>query len=342
MSTSESFHRRPWCALLAICLLCSTAATAQTTFKIASLAPEGSSWITALRNLDSELRETTQGQLQLKIYPGGVQGDEDVVLRKIRIGQLHGAGLGGTGLSHVLPDVLALEMPFQFDNYAEIDYVLQHMAPYYRAAFEEAGYVLLGWSDIGFVYLMAQSPVRSVDDIRSRKVWRLQDEPITGVLFDKAGVTSVPLAIPDVLLGLQTNLVDVVYASPAAAIVLQWFTRVRTYTDLPINYAIGALLLQKKAFAQLTASQQQLLLEAATRHMAAHNERSRADNLSALQVMATQGVRPVVPPAEAVATFHELVRASVPELVGQAFSKKAYDDVQKHLAAFRGQSTAAP
>lgn len=337
MSSSEYRTSLTW-ALAALLLGASLPTAAQTTFKIASLAPDGSSWITALRDIDTDLRDATQGQVRLKIYPGGVQGDEDVVLRKIRIGQLHGAGLGGTGLSHVLPDVLALEMPFQFSNYDEIDYVLQRMEPYYQAAFDEAGFVLLGWSDIGFVYLLAQAPVRSVDDIRGRKVWRLQDEPITGVLFEKAQVTSVPLAIPDVLLGLQTNLVDVVYASPAAAIVLQWFTRVATYTDLPINYAIGALLLHKKAFADLTAEQQQLLRDVAARHMSAHNTRSRTDNLKALRVMEQQGVRPVTPSPEAVATFQALVAESVPELVGKAFSRAAYDAVQQHLADLRASA----
>jgi TRAP-type C4-dicarboxylate transport system substrate-binding protein len=315
-----------------------TPGATETVLKIGSLAPDGSSWIKALRNIDAEIRTATAGEVRLKIYPGGVQGDEDVMLRKIRIGQLHGAGLGGTGITHILPDVLALEMPFLFDSYEEVDYVLTQMADHYRQAFLDAGFVQLGWSDIGFVFLMTKHPVRSVEDIRGHKVWRLQDEPITGVLFEKAGVTSVPLGIPDVLLGLQTNLVDIVYASPAAAIVLQWFTRVRHYTDLPINYSIGAFLVQRKAFERLTQQQQQQLLEISTRHIRVHNQRGRRDNQDALEIMQREGVSPISSPPEAVAGFHQLVDESVPELVGEAFSRTVYEQILEHLAEFRGKA----
>ena len=343
MSISDAgCWRRPGFVALVLLLALATPLAAQTTLKFGTLAPDGSSWITALRNIDEEILATTQGQVRLKIYAGGVQGDEDVMLRKIRIGQLHGAGLGGAGLSHVLPDVLALEMPFLFDNYDEIDHVLTKTSGFYRQAFLDAGFVLLGWSDIGFVYLMSQQPVRSVEDMRGRKVWRLQDEPLTGVLFRNAGVTTIPLTIPDVLLGLQTNLVDVVYASPSAAIVLQWFTRVKNYTDLPINYAIGAFLLQRKAFEGLSQTQQQLLLEASKRHVDAHNNRSRDDNAEALHIMQREGVKAISCPPDAIASFHQLVLDSTPDLVGHAFSSGAHERVQRHLAEFRaGEITPA-
>lgn len=328
---------RLWPAGMLCLLLATDPALGATTLKIASLAPDGSSWIRALRGIDADLRAATDNEVQLKIYAGGVQGDEDVMLRKIRIGQLQGAGLAGTGVGHVVPDIFALQMPFLFESYDEVDYVLTQMRPYYRDAFAEAGYVLLGWSDIGFVYLLSHKPVRSVEDLRGRKVWRLQDEPITGVLFEKAKVTSVPLSIPDVLLGLQTNLVDVVYASPAAAIVLQWFTRVQHITDLPINYSLGAFVLHKKAFDQLTETQKRHLLEIAERQIRQHNERGRADNEEALQVMLKEGIQPVTPPVEAVASFERLVDEATPELVGQAFRQQAYDQILKHLATFRGR-----
>ncbi len=343
MSISDTHRRQRWSVLLLLSLLLVTPLAAETTLKFATLAPEGSSWITALRNMDTEIRALTEGQVQLKIYAGGVQGDEDVMLRKVRIGQLQGVGLGGTGLSHVLPDVLALEMPFLFQNYDEIDYVLTQTSTFYQQAFLDAGFVLLGWSDIGFVYLLSQHPVRSVDDMSGHKVWRLQDEPLTGVLFEKAGVTSIPLTIPDVLLGLQTRLVDVVYASASAAIVLQWFTRVKYYTDLPINYAIGAFLLQRQVFDRLTEVQQRQLLEVSARHIGAHNRRSRSDNVEALQIMQHQGVIAVTCPPAAVASFKQLVEESKPDLIGHAFSNEAQEHVQRHLAEYRARiGTADP
>ena len=335
MRTSESFPCLLGALLLAALLHGTSPAQATTVIKLGTLAPEGSSWITALRGIDAELRQATQDQVQLKIYPGGVQGDEDVMLRKMRIGQLQGAGLGGTAASFINPDVLAHQMPFLFDNNDEVDHVMAAMAAFYRDGFRAKGYELLGWTDVGFVYLLSRNPVDDVDDLQGAKVWRLKDEPITGAVFGHAGVTSVPLGIPDVLLGLQTNLVDVVYAPPSAAIVLQWFTRVRYYTDMPINYANGAIVVLSSAFDALTPAQQEHLRAISTRHIEAHNRRSRRDNAEALELMLREGVRPVAVSAEAVAHFRSLVDRSLPDLVGRAFSRQAHDLVRQHLDELR-------
>lgn len=307
------------------------------TIKVATLAPEGSSWVRALRAIDAEVRERTDGEVALKIYPGGVQGDEDVMLRKIRVGQLHAGGFGGLGMGQIVPDVLAFEMPFLFRDYEEVEYVLEQTLGYYQDGYREVGFVHLGWADAGFVYILSKDPVRGQADMRNRKVWRMQGEPITQVLFEEASVTSVPLTIPDVLLGLQTNLVEVVYASPAAAIVLQWFTRVKYFTDLPVNYVLGAFLVDEKAFERLTPTQRAVLREAANHHLAAQRQQSQGDNLEALEVFVREGLGRVTPPAEEVAGFHELVRRSEPRLVGRAFSTASYDLVRRHLEDFRRQ-----
>ena len=322
---------------IAMALWAPASAETATVLKMSTLAPEGSGWTRALHEMDADLRAATGDVLRLRIYAGGVQGDEDVMLRKIRIGQLQGAALGGIGVSRVCREVLALEMPFLFERYEEIDYVLKQMEGYFQAAFLEQGYVLLGWADIGFVHLLSGEPVRGTGDLRGRKVWRLQGEPITEVLFEKAGVTSVPLAIPDVLLGLQTNLVDVVYASPAAAILLQWFTRVRYYTELPINYTLGAFVLHRKYFDRLSEEQQKLLTGTAAARIHEHNLRGRGDNEEALRVMRAEGLRPVTPSEAEVASFRSLVDDSTPELVGRAFSASAYEQILGHLADFRGR-----
>jgi len=310
------------------------------TIKLATLAPEGSSWVKALRAIDRDVRERTGGEVEFKIYAGGVQGDEDVILRKIRVGQIHAAGFAGLGVSMVNADVLALEMPFLFNTYPEVEHVLEKTFDFYRAGYLEAGFELLGWADAGFVYLLSQQPVRGQADIEGRKVWRMQGEPITEVLFEEMGVTSVPLAIPDVLLGLQTNLVEVVYASPAAIIALQWFTRVKCFTDLPINYILGALLIETRAFERLTEEQRDIVREVAAGHLAAQRRQSQDDNRDALELFAREGLTRVTPPPAEVAVFQDYVRRSEPQLVGQAFSTEAYNMVREHLAEFRQSRSA--
>ena len=308
--------------------------------KLATLAPEGSSWVQAMRNIDAEVRQKTDGVVGFKIYPGGVQGDEPVILRKMRIGQLHAGSFAGQGASMVLPDILAMEIPFLFDDYEEIDYVLERMDTFYQKGFEERGFILLGWSDIGFVHILSQKPIRASADIKGLKVWRLEKEPITAVIFAKAGVTSVPLSIPDVLLGLQTNLVEVVYAPPVAAIVLQWFTRVRYLTELPINYTLGTLLVSKRAFEKLSPQHQAILRTVAANHTRAQSLQNREENEEAVEVMEAHGLKLVVPMQEEIESFKQLVRDSIPELVGKAFSNQSFEMVNTHLRDFRRQRAA--
>lgn len=306
--------------------------------KLATLAPEGSSWAKVLRTIDSEVRRETSGNVGFKIYPGGVQGDEKVVLRKMRIGQLHGGNFGGQGISQTLPDVLALEMPFLFDSYAEVDYVLEQMDAFYRREYQERGYVFLGWTDIGFVHILSQQPIATVNDMRAQKVWQLPDEPITSVLFRLAGVTSVPLNIPDVLLGLQTNLIDVVYASPSVTIVLQWFTRAKYVTQLPINYALGAFLIDKRAFDKIPPADREPIHRIAQQQMAALRQRNRRENDEAMAVLQANGLSlvEVLPKDEEV--FKSLVARAETELVGRAFSQAAHEQIARHLQDFRRTS----
>ena len=325
-----------WILALAVCFaIGAAAANTGNLLKIATLAPEGSNWVKSLRSIDQEVREATDGRVGLKIYPGGVQGDEKVVLRKIRIGQLHGGGFGGQGISQIFPDLLALEMPFLFNDYGEIDHVLEAMDKFYRQGYEKSGYALLGWADIGFVHILSQQPIRTVEDIRSQKVWQLADEPITEVLFRLASVKSVPLTIPDVLLGLQTNLIDVVYASPAAAIVLQWFTRVKYLTRLPINYTLGAFLIDERAMRKMSAVDRVALTDIARRRMADLSRESRRENKDAMAVLQTHGIEMIDASPKDVETFRDLVAQTEAELTGTAFSKQAHQLIQRHLREYR-------
>lgn len=333
-------HGRRWFGSVLISvllhLLLALPVSAQTRLlKVATLAPDGSSWIAALRDIDTEVREETGGAVGLKIYPGGVQGGEGAMIRKMRVGQLHGGGFAGTGLSQMFADVLALETPFTFHNYDEVDYVLEQMEDYYRRGFAERGYAFMGWTDIGFVYLFSKRPIHGREEMKGMKVWRMQEDPVTGLIFERVGVNSVPLSIPDVLLGLQTNLVEVVYTSPAAAIVLQWFTRVKYITDLPIAYALGAFLLDQRAMDSLTDDQQRALHDAARRHLKRQMEASRTDNRKALQVMADQGLELVSPPEDEIENFQILVRQALPDLLDTAFSTASFDLVQSKLTEFR-------
>ena len=111
--------------------------------KFATLAPPGTTWMNLLQEWADTVREESEGQLVFKIYPGGVQGDEPDVLKKIRFGQLHGGAFTGYGLGHIYSPVRVLELPFLFNSHDEIDYVRNQFMPEIEQGYRDNGYELL-------------------------------------------------------------------------------------------------------------------------------------------------------------------------------------------------------
>jgi TRAP-type C4-dicarboxylate transport system substrate-binding protein len=337
--TDIRFQKVPGAILLLFLFLMSGApawgAENPLVIKIATLAPDGSSWAKAFASLNQEVQKKTENKVQFKIYAGGVLGDETDMLRKMKIGQIQGVALSSAGLSSIFKEIDVVQVPFLFQKYEEVDYIFNKMDGFFRKGFEESGYTLLGWSDAGFLYLMSTLPITSVGDLKKAKVWILEDSNLAKAIFEEAGVKGIPLSVPDVLVGLQTGLVDVVYIPPSAAISLQWFTKIKYVTDLPLLYLAGAILVRKEIFGQIPASFQPVVMETARLHLGRLKTTTRNENRDALQVMTRQGIKIVTPAKEHLEEFKKLSARAMTHPGKQSFSKKNLDEVSSHLEAYR-------
>jgi TRAP-type C4-dicarboxylate transport system substrate-binding protein len=303
--------------------------------KLATLAPEGSSWIEAFNSIDKEVREKTGKQVRFKFYSGGVLGDEKDMLRKMHIGQIHGAALTSAGLSAIFNETDVFQIPFLFQSHDEVDHVLTEMDAFFRKGFDKNDYVLLGWSEGGFVHLMSTTPVATLDDLRKVKVWTWADSPMTKVIFDEANVSAIPLSVPDVLVGLQTGLVDVVYAPPSGAISLQWFTKTKYLTDVNLIYLIGGIVMKKKLFNKMSPAHQNILMDVCRRQMARLKTIIRKENQEAVQVMVKHGVKIITPSPAEVTEYKIVAEKAMRRLEDKRFSKKVKDEVTAKLEAYR-------
>ncbi len=303
--------------------------------KLATLAPEGSSWIETFNAINAEIKQKTDGQVRCKFYAGGVLGDEKDMLRKMHIGQIHAAGLTSAGLSAIFNEMDVFQIPFLFKSHEEVDYVLTQMDGFYRKGFDDNQYVLLGWSEGGFVHLMSTQPVATLADLRKLKVWTWEDAPMTRIIFDEANVSAIPLTVPDVLVGLQTGLVDVVYAPPSGAISLQWFTKIRYITDVNLIYLIGAVVIKKKVFNKITPAHQKIIIDVWQRHMSQLKQTIRNENQEAMQVMVKQGIKIIVPTENQVTEFKDVSAKAIQRLEGETFSQKVLDEVNAHIKTYR-------
>src|SRR5512139_1338891 len=176
---------------------------AATVFKIATIAPDGTSWMTEMRKGADEIEKATQGRVQIRYYPGGVMGNDMSVLRKIRIGQLQGGAITGGGLSEIYPDSQVYSFPFTFNSYAEVDFVRKRIDPLLIAGVKEKGFISFGISEGGFAYLMSNAKIAAVDNLKGPKVWVPEGDEISRSSFEASAISPISLPLTDVLTGLQ-------------------------------------------------------------------------------------------------------------------------------------------
>jgi TRAP-type C4-dicarboxylate transport system substrate-binding protein len=303
--------------------------------KLGTLAPEGSSWMKTFNTLNTEVSKKTENKVQFRIYPGGVLGDEMDMLRKLKIGQIQGVALTSAGLSTLFKEMDVLQIPFLFQSYEEVDTVLKKMDSFFRKGFEDNGYILLGWSEAGFVYLMSTLPISSVADLRKAKVWVWEESPMSKAIFDEAGVKAIPLTVPDVLVGLQTGLVDVVYVPPTGAIFLQWFTKIKYMTDVPLLYLAGGVVVKKDIFKQIPQTSQNFILESFQQHLDQLKIITRNENRDAVKLMVKNGVKITTPSKDQIDEYKRLSNKAMGHISGQTFSKKVLDEVTSLLESYR-------
>lgn len=289
-------------------------------FKIATIAPEGSVWVKRFHEFADEVRSRSNGEIVFKIYSGGVMGDDRTMYRKMRIGQLNGGGFTVTGIGTVVPDFRVLAMPFLFRSYEEIDFVRRGLFPGFVKVFADKGMELLAMTEIGFVYTMSTEAAATLEDLKKRKSWVPEDDPVSTTFLDVMGITPTPLAIPDVLTALQTGMVDTVYNSLYGAIVLQWFTKAKFVTDIPYGYAYGAMLLDGKSFQRLSPEQAAMVKEAAKTHFERLIMDTRQGNEEALEVLKKNGVRLVAPEAGAIEALYRVRDQALERSKDEAFS----------------------
>jgi TRAP-type C4-dicarboxylate transport system substrate-binding protein len=311
------------------------------TFKIATLAPDSTPWMNAMREGAEEVEKNSNGRVKIRFYPGGVMGNDKSMLRKIRAGQLHGCTLTGGGLTSIYPDSQLYSLPFLFRSFEEVDYVRERMDPIFLQGMEKEGYVSFGLSEGGFAYFMSQNPLSSVDDLKQQKVWAPEGDEIARQTFAALGVSPIPLPMTDVLTGLQTGLIDTVETSPVGAIALQWHTRVKYLADTPLLYLYATLVVKKSAFDRLSKEDQEVMRTAMAKAFRKINEQNRKDNAGARKALQEQGITFIAPTAEDLAKWRGLMADKTDEMGEQGlFSRELLKQLRGHLRNYRATAKA--
>lgn len=305
--------------------------------RIASLAPSGSPWMSVLDKASGEIKEKTGGRVTLKYFPGGQQGDERDFIRKIKAGQLDGAAITAIGLSMIDESIRVLELPMMFATVEELDYVADKMWPYFQAKFEKKGFKLNDRGEVGWTYFLSKNKVETLADLKSQKLWMWGDDALVGAMFRKLGVNGVPLGVPEVDSALTSGRINACYGSPVAAVALQWYTKVKYMTTMPMAFGIGATVMNIESLKKVPEADlktMQTIARAASKKLRKTIRKAGDD---AKSTMVRKGITVVTTPPATVAEFTKQAEQVWKDLAGKVYTQAELDMVLKYRAEHRAK-----
>ena len=319
-------------------LLSSSTLLAQKTYiiKMATVAPEGSSWMIEMRNFEKEIIELTNGQIKFRVYPNGIMGGEKDVLRKMRLGQIHSGAFTGVGLGEIVPEIRIFDLPFLFRNSDEVDYVYNSLFDEFQKRFTKKGFFLAGWAEVGFIYLFTKTPVNCLEDFSKVKMWLWKGDPLARTTFKVMNIPSIPLDVTDVHTSLQTGLINGVYISPYGVLALQWFTKTNYMMDYPLTNSVGAVLITTKMLNSMPEDIREIFIVKTKENMRKIVLQGRIENEESIKVLQESGIiLSSVKDSKTMAEFDEAGRTIREKLVGKLYSQELLDKVLYLLKEYR-------
>lgn len=293
--------------------------------KMATLAPEGTDWHGLLVDLGQQWIEATDGEVRLRIYPGGVVGDERDMIRKMRIGQIHGAAITNEGMTEINPYFTAFYMPMMYQSYEEVDFVRKRLNDELYDETEKNGFKILTMVDVGWVYWFSSKPVYTPEDLKKLKIFTWAGDYKSGQLYEKHGYQPVPLAITDVLSGLQTGLINTLAFNPMYALSQQLFGIADNMLDMKWGNMTAAIVIDNRTWNRIKPEHQSVMLDITQNIGNGFQKKNRHETNKAIDVMKEYGLTVNTPTPDQVKKWEDLIERMYPDLRGSLIDEVTFD-----------------
>ena len=261
------------------------------TIKLGSVVPAGSDWDLALKQLANDWKRITNGQVNIKLYSGGIAGSEDNMIQKMRIGQLDMAVLTAIGMNVIVPETFVLSLPFLLENDDEVNFMLEHITPEFNDSFSEKGFEVLMWSSTGWVRFFSKESATSPELLQKQKIGVAGSESEMMDAWKSLNFHVIPISINDTLSGLQSGMIDAFYAPPMAAASYQWFSLTPHMNELPVSPLLGGIVISKRTWNRIPSRYHADLKRAVVNANSKFNQFSKEMNDEALDVMINYGLQ---------------------------------------------------
>jgi len=309
--------------------------------KVASVMPEGSPWTNILREMAGCVERDTKGEVRLRIYAGGVSGDESDVIRKMRVNRIQAAGFSGVGLGVIQPEIRILEAPMMFRNLGEIDAVKEQLYDEFAKGFEKKGYIFLGYIDGGFVYFFSKINISEPGSLNDIRMWLWTGDKVAETFLNSFGIKTYPLHVADVNTGLETGMIDSFYSVPVAAAAFQWYWRIQYMLDYPMVNSTGGFLMNKRVFYSLSEKNQKIIRRLTKKYCNELVKLTRGSNAEARTILSEAGVKFVTPPEEQVRLFEKNAAKTYERSIPGLYSREIFNRIKDILKNFRAEYRAS-
>lgn len=303
--------------------------------KIGSIAPEQTEWGKALNKMAGEWKKITGGEVELKVYHNGVAGGEADVLRKIRIGQLQGGVFTSFGLFEINPDVMSLSIPNLITTDAELDYVLNSLKPYLESKIEQKRFKMLAWSKAGWVKFFSKKPVFVPADLKAQKIAANPDDQAMFQAWKVLGYQQVPVATPEILLSLNSGMIEALYASPIAVGGFQWFGLAKYMLDMPVAPFLGGIVITTETWNRIPEKYREELKKSSMKLEVELSRNVQQMEKDAIKTMQKFGLVINKPTADQLKLWKAEYETGYPKIMGKTFSKDMYDRISKLLSEYK-------
>jgi TRAP-type transport system periplasmic protein len=327
-------------AILAGLLVSATVEGQPVVVKMATLVPDGSSWHQVLKEVADKWKTLSGGRVVVRLYPGGVAGDDPDVVRKMRLGTLNAGVLTSVGVAEIDKSVYALGIPMMYASYEEVYYVLEKMRPRLEAGLEAKGFVVLNWADGGWVRFFSQRPVAVPDDLRGQKLFSWAGDHESVEIWRAAGFNPVPLPSTEIATALQTGLVNALGAPPQVAVITQYYNHAKNMTDLQWQLLLGATIISKATWEKIPADLRPALLEAAREGGRRLQEEIRNSGEKDVEAMRKRGLNVVSVDAKAREAWRKTAETMYPRIRGAIVPADAFDEALRYRDEYRKRAGA--
>lgn len=304
--------------------------------RLGTILPSGTAQHAALVEMGEEWRKSTGGAVKLVLYPDGRLGGEGEMVRKLRIKQINASLFSAVGLAEIDPGVTGLQiMPLVFDSWESVDHVREKLRARLEQRLRDKGFEVLFWADAGWVRFFTREPVVRPDDFKRLKIFVWAGDQTQMELMSSLGYRPVPLETTDILLGLNTGMVNAVPMPPLIALAGQMNTAASHMLDLKWCPIVGAAVVRRDAWEQIPAEHRAAIRAAADAAGEKVRARGRSEDEEAIRVMQKRGLQVHAVPAEVREEWARLGAQVYPQLRGAKVPEDIFDEVMTLLAERR-------